>query len=101
MLKKGSEPIGITTLDIVDKGIAVTRSVAINKDFQGQGHGKILGKMVQDFAKTKGIEKLCVNADSEKTSYYESLGFHIEDWDLSEFSNVPNPRSTQMVCKLK
>lgn len=90
----------MTTLDIIDGTKAVTRAVAIDENYQGKGHGKILGEMVKEFARAQGIEVLCVNADPDKTEYYSSFGFKPENWDMTEWDNIANPHVVQMTCKL-
>lgn len=100
LLKFQGKSVGVTTLDIFDDMSAATRVVAIDNKFQGAGHGKVLGEMVREFARKKGVEMLCVNADPDKVGYYQSLGFEKENWDMSEFDDIPNPKAIQMTCSL-
>ncbi len=78
--------VGVTTLDVINVEMGISRSVAVTEHEQGNGHGKVLGKLVQQFARNLGLIKICVNADSEKTGYYLSLGFSPEDWDSKEMA---------------
>lgn len=96
LLEFSHVPIGITTLDIIEDDRAITRSVAVSKEFQREGHGKALGKLVQEFARSLGVKRLHVNADKKKTGYYESLGFKEDEWGKEDLIGIDTSNIVQM-----
>lgn len=100
LLKWQGEAVGITTLDHFDDATAATRAVAIAEEFQGKGHGRALGLLTQEFAKSQGVKSLCVNAGDHAVDFYRRLGFEKETWDLNEYEGVTKPeKMIQMVCR--
>ena len=99
LLSFNGEAIGTVALDKLGDDTAAMRMVAVEKTHQGQGHGRALGSLLIEFAKSYGIKKLCVNADSEAVGYYGSLGFAPETWspDESEALRKNGATSIQMV----
>lgn len=71
---------------------AALRRVAACKKFQGQGHGRVLGTLVEEFAKQYGVDKVCLNADKEAAGYYASLGFKPELWSREEYESCRDSR---------
>ena len=96
LLEFSDIPIGITTLDVIKDDRAITRGVSISKEFQGKGHGKALGKLVQEFAQSLGIKRLHVNADKNKIQYYESLGFKKDEWEKEDLNGIDASNIVQM-----
>ncbi|MDO8518444.1 MAG: GNAT family N-acetyltransferase [bacterium] len=88
LLKLGGQGVGTTRLDVRPDGIAIIRLVAITKDQQGAGHGRVLADMVENLAREKGVKKLLVNANPNAVGYYEKLGYVREDWDPSELVGI-------------
>jgi GNAT superfamily N-acetyltransferase len=66
--------------------------VAIDAELQGQGHGRALSDLVENYARRLGIRTLYVNAAPEAVGYYEKLGWTPESWDNAELSALP-PRA--------
>lgn len=100
LLKWKGASVGITTLDHFADNSAATRSVAIATEFQGNGHGLALGKLTQEFAKTKGVDTLCVNAGDHAVGFYRRLGFEKEMWNPKEYEGITEPETMiQMVCR--
>lgn len=100
LLKWQGVAVGITTLDHFDDSTAATRAVAIADEFQGKGHGRALGLLTQEFARSQGVKSLCVNAGDHAVEFYRRLGFEKETWDLNEYEGVVNPEKIiQMVCR--
>ncbi|MEJ0003797.1 MAG: GNAT family N-acetyltransferase [Pararobbsia sp.] len=93
LLKWNGKAMGITTLDVFADGKAATRAVAIAETMQGQGHGRALGELVQQFARTHGTKVLCVNSGSDAVGFYRSLGFVTEIWDPREYDGITEPES--------
>jgi GNAT superfamily N-acetyltransferase len=83
LLMLDGAPIGITRLD--RRGTTgVVRLVAIVRDRQGQGHGRVLSDLVEIEARRFGITRLQVNAHPDAVGYYERTGWKREEWDRSE-----------------
>lgn len=101
LLKWKGVAVGVTTLDRFPDGTAATRAVAIADEFQGQGHGRALGILTQEFAKLQGTTSLCVNAGAHTVGFYASLGFERKMWDRNEYDEGTSPETViQMVCHL-
>lgn len=100
ILEFNHQPIGITTLDILNKFAAVTRSVAIEIEHQGKGHGLILETLVQHYSRSLGLRSLYVNAASEKTLFYKKAGFVPYQWDKNELVGIENGIIEQMKVSL-
>jgi GNAT superfamily N-acetyltransferase len=84
LLSFNGEAVGTVALDELGDGNAAMRMVAVEKAHQGQGHGRALGSLFIEFARSHGIKRLCVNAGSEAVGYYASLGFTPETWSCEE-----------------
>jgi GNAT superfamily N-acetyltransferase len=88
LLKLDGKPLGTTRLDIRDDGTAVFRLVAITATEQGKGHGRVLGKMVEQRARGFGTHTALVNAAPTAVGYYESTGWQRHVWDSSELVSI-------------
>lgn len=88
LLKLNGVSIGTTRLDVRTDGTAIVRLVAITKDEQSKGHGTALQKMVEDFAKNKGVKKLLVNSAPDAVGFYEKIGFTHESWNPNELRGI-------------
>ena len=88
LLKRGGEPLGTTRLELRDGATAIFRLVAITAAAQGQGHGRVLGQMVEERAKAFGITMLLVNAAPEAVGFYEKTGWHAHEWDREELTGI-------------
>lgn len=88
LLKLHRRPIGTTRLDDFGNGTGAVRLVAIVGDLQMRGHGRKLGELVEDYARSLGMTMLFVNAAPEAVGYYEKLGWHRFMWDETEPSGI-------------
>jgi N-acetylglutamate synthase-like GNAT family acetyltransferase len=88
LLKLDARPIGTTRLDNLEDGRGIVRLVAIAADLQRQGHGRVLSRLVDDYAQRLGISTLLVNAAPDATGYYEKMGWHACIWDEVELTGV-------------
>ena len=88
LLSFNGEAIGTVALDELGDGRAAMRMVAVDESHQGKGHGRALGSLLVEFARSHGIKRLCVNADRDKVGYYSSLGFAPETWSREENENL-------------
>lgn len=84
LLKLDGKPLGTTRLDMRGDGTAIFRLVAITAAEQGRGHGRVLGKMVEERARAFGARTLLVNAAPEAVGFYEKTGWSHHVWDASE-----------------
>lgn len=90
LLKANDRPVGTTRLDIRDDGTCIFRLVAITASEQGKGHGRMLGRMVEDEARARGAHTAYVNAASTALGYYEATGWQRHVWDEAELVSVGN-----------
>ena len=88
LLKLNGRGIGTTRLDVREDGTAVVRLVAITKNEQGKGHGRVLQERVEQLAREKGAKRLLTNAAPEAIGFYEKLGFVRDSWDPSELTGI-------------
>ena len=77
--------IGVLRLDI-SKGVAWLRRVAIREDLQRAGHGRVLLKLAEAFAKEHGCNELRTNAAVEAVGFYERCDY-ARDLDASSPPN--------------
>lgn len=83
------EIIGVLRLDVSDR-VAWLRRVAIREDLQRVGHGRVLLKLAETFAKAQGCNELRTNAAVEAVGFYERCEY-ARDLDAS-----PPPNSVRM-----
>ncbi len=88
LLKFNGYSIGTVRIDLKNDGEAVIRLLAITKTEQSKGHGKILMKKIETFARTKKVKKLLVNARKDAVGYYQKNDFVFEDWDTNELVGI-------------
>jgi GNAT superfamily N-acetyltransferase len=74
ILVYGDDVIGVLRLDIAPP-TAWLRRVAIREDLQRQGHGRVLLRLAEAFAKAKGCEEIRSNAAVEAFGFYERCGY--------------------------
>ena len=90
LLYKG-EITGVIRVEICET-VAWFRRVAIREDLQRLGHGRVLLRLAEAFAKAKGCKEVRSNAAVEAVEFYESCGYAR---DLS----VPAPFNSVRVWK--
>ncbi len=95
ILKYKNMPIATASLDVLEGKAGVLRLVAVLKEEQRKGHGKVLEELFEKIATSKGIEKLFVNASKAALGFYEKLGYHYETWSDPEMTN-PGDHYLQM-----
>ena len=84
LLYKG-EAIGVVRVE-VSGTVAWFRRIAIREDLQRKGHGRILLRLAEEFAKAEGCDEVLSNAAVEAVGFYERCGY---ERDVSE-SSPPN-----------
>ena len=80
ILRFQDQRIGTARLDLFENGGAAIRLVAIARQEQRKGHGRVMEQLFEEFARSKGVSKIFVNAHPSAVGYYERLGFVHEDW---------------------
>ncbi|MEH3146102.1 MAG: GNAT family N-acetyltransferase [Methylobacterium frigidaeris] len=68
--------IGTTRLDHLRDGTGIVRLVAITAAVRRHGHGRVLGAMVEDYARGLGIGTLFVIAADDAEGFYLATGWH-------------------------
>jgi GNAT superfamily N-acetyltransferase len=70
-------PVAAVRIDI-DGTTATLRRVAVRTDAQRCGHGRILLKMVEDFARIQGCQILMSHVALDAVGFYEKCGFALD-----------------------
>jgi GNAT superfamily N-acetyltransferase len=83
--------IGVVRVD-VGETVAWFRRVAIREDLQRLGHGRVLLRLAEDFAKAHGCSEVRSNAAVEAVGFYERCGYARDDSASAPPNSVP-------VCK--
>ena len=66
--------IGVIRIDISGP-VAWLRRVAIHEDLQRLGHGRVLVRLAEAFARSKGCDQTRCNAAVEAIGFYERCGY--------------------------
>ena len=82
------EIIGVLRIDI-SGSLAMLRRVAIRDDLQRLGHGRVLLRLAEEFAKAEGCDEMRSNAAVEAVGFYERCDY---TRDLSVESPVNSVR---------
>jgi GNAT superfamily N-acetyltransferase len=88
LLKLDGQPLGTVRLDDFGNGTGCVRLVAIIQAEQGRGHGRELGRLVDELARSIGIHTLYVNAAPEAVGFYEKGGWVRHVWDPVELAGI-------------
>jgi GNAT superfamily N-acetyltransferase len=83
------KPIGVVRLDPRGEDAMVVRLVGILPQLQGQGHGRVLGRLVEAEARRRGARRLMLNARDTAVGFYEKTGWAPEVWDAIEQAAAP------------
>jgi GNAT superfamily N-acetyltransferase len=98
ILMLDERPIGVARID-VKADVAIVRLVAIDPAAQGQGHGRMMDRMLTEKAWELGIRQLRVNAAPDAVGFYEKTGWRREAWDQDELVGIAS-NCVQMVKDL-
>lgn len=66
--------IGVIRIDVSDS-VAWLRRVAIRDNLQRSGHGRVLLRLAEAFAKAEGCDEVRSNAAVEAVGFYERCGY--------------------------
>lgn len=88
LLKLDGRPLGTTRLDLFDDGRAAIRLVAVTRDEQRRGHGRVMEHLVSERARALGVHTLLVNSAEDAVGFYRKSGWELFDWDPDELVNI-------------
>lgn len=74
MLLYHSDVVGVIRVEVCE-AVAWVRRVAIREDLQRQGHGRVLLRLAEAFAKAEGCNEVRSNAAVEAVGFYERCGY--------------------------
>lgn len=96
VLYDNEEPIGAGRFRTVDEYGKVER-ICVLKEKRNSGAGNIIMKGIEQFAKSDGVKKLKLNAQTQAIPFYEKLGYEVVS---EEFLDAGIPHKT-MVKKIE
>lgn len=100
LLKVDGKSVATARLDVLRPGLAAARLVAVSKDEQGRGYGRLLQDLIEHFALFRNVTKLVVNAAPSAIGFYEKNGFTREVWDPAELVG-PSADAVQMAKEIR
>jgi GNAT superfamily N-acetyltransferase len=87
VLVYGGAIIGVLRIDISGR-LALLRRVAIRDDLQLLGHGRVLLRLAEEFAKAEGCDEMRSNAAVEAVEFYERCGYTRDDSAVGPVNSV-------------
>jgi GNAT superfamily N-acetyltransferase len=88
LLKLGAAPIGTIRIDSLSNGDAALRLVAIDPAHQGEGHGRVLLREAEGFARDIGCRRAVVYATPEAAGFYAAAGYAEDEFDDNYFGGI-------------
>jgi GNAT superfamily N-acetyltransferase len=88
LFKLSGAPIGTIRIDSLDNGNAALRLVAIDPARQGEGHGRVLLREAEGFARDIGCRRAVVYATPEAAGFYAAAGYTEDEFDDNYFGGV-------------
>ena len=89
LLEWRGKPIGSMRVDLASEAdYAIMRTVAIVKDLQRQGHGRIMLGMAEDYAADHRCSWAVTIAANDAVPFYEKCGYEFFDWDPEQLSDM-------------
>jgi GNAT superfamily N-acetyltransferase len=88
LLKLGAVPIGTIRVDTLSNGDAALRLVAIDPARQGEGHGRILLREAEAFAREIGCRRAVVYATPDSAGFYAAAGYTEDEFDDNYFGGI-------------
>lgn len=80
--------VGTIRIDDLDNGDAALRLVAIDPACQGEGHGRVLLREAEAFARAIGCGRAVVYATPEAAGFYAAAGYVEDEFDENYFSGI-------------
>ena len=84
----GAVPVGTIRVDSLNNGNAALRLVAIDPVRQGEGHGRVLLREAEAFARDIGCRRAVVYATPEAAGFYTAAGYVEDEFDDNYFGGV-------------
>ena len=84
--------IGVIRIDVVET-VAWFRRVAIREDLQRLGHGQVLLRLAEEFARDEGCDEVQSNAAVEAVGFYERCGYVRDRSTVGPPNSVPVRKS--------
>jgi GNAT superfamily N-acetyltransferase len=81
-------PIGSIRVDITRSGEAGLRLVAIDPACQGQGCGRALLHLAEDFARERACSRAVLYATPDAVGFYSKAGYIEDEWDDAYIGGV-------------
>jgi GNAT superfamily N-acetyltransferase len=88
LLRLGSSAVGTIRIDSMSNGDAALRLVAIDPARQGEGHGRILLREAEGFARDIGCRRAVVYATPEAAGFYAAAGYAEDEFDDNYFGGI-------------
>ena len=88
LLRLDGKPVGTIRVDDLDNGDAAFRLVAIDPARQGEGHGRVLLREAEAFARAIGCRRAVVYATPEAAGFYAAAGYAEDEFDENYFGGV-------------
>lgn len=88
LLWLNDRPVGAIRIDSLAGGGAAFRLVAIHPDCQGQGHGRMLLRQAEAFARVIGAQKAVIYSTLEAAGFYSTAGYSEDEWEDQYFGGV-------------
>jgi len=70
--------VGVLTLKSLDNGNQKMRQVAVSATIQNQGIGKSLVQFSEMYARSKGTQRIELNARDTAVPFYRAIGYQVE-----------------------
>ncbi len=88
LFRLGAAPIGAIRVDSLSNGDAALRLVAVDPARQGEGHGRILLREAEGFARDIGCRRAVVYATPEAAGFYAAAGYSEDEFDDNYFGGI-------------
>ena len=80
VLVRNGEVIGTVRIDLIGATQAGLRLIAIRRDLQRQGHGRVLLRLAEQAARTFGRIEIVINAHPTSLTFYLANGYREGEW---------------------
>ena len=88
LLTRGGAAIGTIRVEGINENDAALRLVAIDPARQGEGHGRVLLREAEAFARAIGCRRAVVYATPEAAGFYAAAGYSEDEFDEAYFSGI-------------
>ena len=81
-------PIGVIRIDI-ELSVAWFRRVAVREELQRAGHGRVLLRLAEAFARDQGCDEVRSNVAADAVGFYERCGYLRDSSSKARSDSVP------------